>query len=164
MPYHHVTFEERYVIAHLRLAGFSLRAIGQRLGRHHTTVGRELIRNGPPGAPWPYWYEEGQGRADARSHPGRSARRRRHRPGVASGEQKLRLDWSPEQGAAKLRVEYPADPAMRVRIETLYRWVYRDARQGGTLYINTGRSHMCHLTVVLQRAGAVAHRGPGVLT
>ena len=29
---------------------------------------------------------------------------------------------------------------------------------------NRGRSHMCHLTVVLQRAGAVAHRGPGVLT
>ena len=139
MPYHHMTFEERYAIAHLRLAGFSLRAIGQRLGRHHTTVGRELIRNGPPGAPWPYWYEEGQGRADARSHPGRSARRRRHRPGVASGEQKLRLDWSPEQGAAKLRVEYPADPAMRVRIETLYRWVYRDARQGGTLYTHLRR-------------------------
>ena len=40
MPYHHVTFEERYVIAQLRLAGFRLRAIEQRLGRHHTTVGR----------------------------------------------------------------------------------------------------------------------------
>ena len=41
MPYHHVTFEERYVIAHLRLAGFSLRAIGQRLGRqpHHRGAG-----------------------------------------------------------------------------------------------------------------------------
>jgi IS30 family transposase len=47
MPYHHVTFEERYTIAHLRLAGFSLRVIGERLGRHHTTVGRELSRNGP---------------------------------------------------------------------------------------------------------------------
>jgi IS30 family transposase len=139
MPYHHVTFEERYAIAHLRMAGFSLRAIGQRLGRHYTTVGRELLRNGPPGAPWPYWYEDGQGRADARIHTGRSARRRRHRPVVAYVEQKLRLDWSPEQVAAKLRLVYPADPAMRVSIETLYRWVYRDARQGGTLYTHLRR-------------------------
>ena len=139
MGYHHVTFEERYAIAHMRLAGFSVRAIGQRLGRHHTTVGRELNRNGPPGAPWPYWYEDGQGRADTRRHTERSARRRGHRPLGAYVEQKLRIDWSPEQIAATLRLEHPAVPAMRVSIETLYRWVYRDARQGGTLYTHLRR-------------------------
>jgi IS30 family transposase len=139
MSYHHVTHEERYVIAHMRIAGFSLRAIGQRIGRHHTTVGRELTRNGPPGAPWPYWYEDGQARGDARRHTARSARRQRHRPLVDYVVRKLRVDWSPEQIAAKLALEHPDEPAMRVSIETLYRWVYLDARRGGTLYTHLRR-------------------------
>lgn len=134
MPYHHLTPEERYVIAHMRIAGFSLRAIGQRIGRHHTTVGRELNQNGPPGAPWPYWYDAGQSRADRRRFQARSYRRQNHRPLVDYVEQKLRWDWSPEQIAAKLTRDHPGDAAMRVSIETLYRWVYLDARMGGSLY------------------------------
>jgi IS30 family transposase len=125
----------------MRLAGFSLRAIGQQLRRHHTTVGRELTRNGPPGAPWPYWYEDGQARRDARHATVRSARRRQHHPLVAYVEAKLRLDWSPEQIAATLPRAHPHDPAMRVSIETLYRWVYRDARRGGALYTHLRRRH-----------------------
>ena len=139
MPYHQVTPEERYVIAHMRIAGFSLRAIGRRIGRHHTTVGRELQRNGPPGAPWPYWYDAGQARGDERRCKARSARRQNHRPLVAYVEQKLRLDWSPEQIAAKLPRDHPDDTAMRVSIETLYRWVYLDARRGGVLYTHLRR-------------------------
>lgn len=46
MPYHHLTENERYVISHLKVAGFSLREIGRRLGRHHATISREIIRNG----------------------------------------------------------------------------------------------------------------------
>ena len=134
MSYHHLTPDERYVIAHMRIAGFSLRAIGQRLGRDHSTVLRELTRNGPPGAPWPYWYDAGQSRGDERRSTARSYRRQRHRPLVDYVEKKLRLDWSPEQIAAKLILDHPGDTAMRVSIETLYRWVYLDARRGGSLY------------------------------
>ena len=134
MPYHHLTPDERYVIAHLRVAELSLREIGRRIGRHHTTVGRELKRNGPPGAAWPYWYDAGQSRCDQRRSKPRSYRRQSHRPLVDSVEQKLRLDWSPEQIAAKLARDHPGDAAMRVSIETIYRWVYLDARMGGALY------------------------------
>lgn len=47
MPYVQLTSEERYVIYHLKLFKLSLREIARRLGRHHSTISRELKRNGP---------------------------------------------------------------------------------------------------------------------
>ncbi len=41
MSYPHLT--PRYVIAPMRIEGFGLRAIRQRIGRHHTTVGRRAF-------------------------------------------------------------------------------------------------------------------------
>jgi len=38
MSYTHLSYQDRYVISHLNAAGFSLREIGRRLGRHHTTI------------------------------------------------------------------------------------------------------------------------------
>ncbi len=49
-------------------------------------------------------------------------------------ERKLREDWSPEIIAEKLTIDYPNDDDMRVSHETIYRWIYGDARGGGTLY------------------------------
>ena len=48
MSYEHLKLTERYVIYHLRVHGLSYREIGRRLGRHHTTIMREVARNGPP--------------------------------------------------------------------------------------------------------------------
>jgi IS30 family transposase len=47
MPYTHLTQNDRYVISHLKCTGFSLREIARRIDRHHTTISRELKRNGP---------------------------------------------------------------------------------------------------------------------
>jgi IS30 family transposase len=47
MPYVQLTAEERYVIYHLKLFKLSLREIGRRLNRNHSTISRELKRNGP---------------------------------------------------------------------------------------------------------------------
>ena len=47
MSYTHLSSNERYVISHLVLYGLSLREIGQRLNRHHTTISREIKRNRP---------------------------------------------------------------------------------------------------------------------
>lgn len=43
--------------------------------------------------------------------------------------------------AACVRLEYPDIPEMRVSIETVYRWVYRDASQGGQLFNCLCRCH-----------------------
>jgi transposase, IS30 family len=58
MPYHHITREEQYVIAHMTIADFSQREIGRLLGRHHTSIGREIRRNRPTYADDAvYWYD-----------------------------------------------------------------------------------------------------------
>ena len=44
MSYSNLTSEERYVISHLVLYGLSLREIGRRLNRRHTTIIREIKR------------------------------------------------------------------------------------------------------------------------
>ena len=46
MSYTHLTENDRYVISHLHGSGISIREIGRRLGRAHTTITREVARNG----------------------------------------------------------------------------------------------------------------------
>ncbi len=65
MSYTHIIEKERYVISHMKIAGFSLRAIGRRLGRHHTSIRREIDRNRPTYADDAvYWYYATQKIAD----------------------------------------------------------------------------------------------------
>ena len=67
MSYQQLTREERYVIAHLKMFKLNTREIARRLGRHHSTISRELKRNGAPAhLNWSYWYECAQARCDQR--------------------------------------------------------------------------------------------------
>jgi IS30 family transposase len=141
MSYVQLTSEERYVIYHLKLFKLSLREIARRLGRHHTTISRELKRNGPIIASWVYWHQGAHEQALQRRKQPRHYRRRAHVPLVRYVERSLRAEWSPDVIAAKLKLEYPDDIKMRVSIETVYRWIYRDASQGGQLFGCLCRCH-----------------------
>jgi transposase, IS30 family len=142
MSYTHFTEKERYVISHLKLAEFSLREIARRLGRHHTSISREINRNCPDYADdIVYWYSATQRIATERLHKARSYRRQNHRPLVEYVEDKLRLDWPPEAIAARIRIDYPNDERMRISHETIYRWIYLDASQGGDLHSHLRRRH-----------------------
>ena len=57
-------------------------------------------------------------------------------------DEKLRANWSPEQIAGRIRLEYPEDQSMRISTETIYRWVYAAAQFGDTSY-----RHLRHLNV-----------------
>ncbi len=48
MSYIHITEKDRYVISHLR-SMFSLREIARRIGRHHTSISREIKRKSGKG-------------------------------------------------------------------------------------------------------------------
>jgi IS30 family transposase len=122
MSYTQLSAEERYVIYHLELVGLSRREIGRRLGRHHSTISREVARNGPTCGNV-YWHRAAQEKALARRRIPRHWRRQRHGPLRDYVTRHLRQDWPPEAIAGRLRRDHPDDPAMRACSESIYRWV-----------------------------------------
>jgi IS30 family transposase len=141
MPYTHLTPHDRYVISHLKSAQYSLREIARRLGRHHTTISREIRRNGPTHPGGVYWYYQIDPVVEKRRHQAKHYRRQDYLPLVQHVEGKLLQDWPPEVIAARLRQEFPHDERMRVSHETIYRWIFLDAQQGGTLHQHLTRRH-----------------------
>lgn len=134
MSYTHLTEKDRYVISHLKCTGFSLREIARRINRHHTTISRELDRNGPEYDCTTYWYDWTHPKALERRHKARHHRRNCNQDLVNYVQRKLKDDWSPEIIAQKLKTDHPDDDKMCVSHETIYRWIYSDAKNGGTLY------------------------------
>lgn len=140
MTYTHLSPYERLKVFYLVQAGYSLREIARRLTRSHSTVSRELRRNGRPlGACYCDRFAQRQAQ-----HRQRQPRHRRayHQPVLREYvHAKLRLGWSPEIIAHRLLREPRPGPALPVSPETIYQWVYRDARDGGQLYRYLVRSH-----------------------
>jgi IS30 family transposase len=117
-----LSFAEREEIACLSAAGVCISQIARRLGRHKSTVSRELRRAcvGSRG----YRASVAQAEADrfaARPKPGRLASSPRLQREVAD---RLRQHHSPEQIARRLVLEFPDDPELRVSHETIYRSLY----------------------------------------
>jgi IS30 family transposase len=126
--YRQITCEERYRISALRREGSCPAAIARRLGRHRSTISRELRRNC---SPWDGSYRPSKAQEQAN---GRRSRSRRNRQFEASEwrlvESRLREDWSPEQVSGKLR----KSGELSISHETIYRYVWEDRARGGDLY------------------------------
>jgi IS30 family transposase len=121
--YRQLTLEERYQIQAMLGLGICRAEIARQLGRHPSTIYRELARNTDPTTRPPY-------------SPRRATKRLaglRRRKGAASRkiqgalqeliEAKLRLSWSPEQVSGRLRRE----SQIKVSHETIYQHVLRDS-------------------------------------
>ncbi|MCK5227187.1 MAG: IS30 family transposase [Desulfobulbaceae bacterium] len=141
MSYTHLTEKDRYVISHLSIAGFSLREIGRRLDRHHTTISRELQRAKSRYPYTIYWYDWAQPLALERTCKPRHFRRQKNTRLVRYVEARLRKQWSPEEISHRLHIDYPNNDNMRVSHETIYRWAYLEATIEGDLYLNLRRRH-----------------------
>jgi len=124
-----VTFAEREEISRQLAAGASGRAIARQLGRHPSTIARELRRTGKRRLRTRrHRYRAGPAHHEAaQAGP---ARRQGHRrllrcaPLQATVQARLRQRWSPEQIARWLVTEYPDDATMRVSHETIYTYLY----------------------------------------
>lgn len=126
--YRQITSEERYTISTLRRAGFNQSAIARALGRHRSTISRELRRNH---SPYDGGYRPFVASQHARGRRSHSRRNSRFGPKAYElVEALLQKNWSPEQIAGRLRRER----RLRISHETIYRHVWRDRAEGGELY------------------------------
>ena len=156
MMYHQVTYAERYTLGLLRQRGLSAAAIARVLGRHRSTIGREVRRNraASDGGYRPQladWYARGR----------RSRSRRNRRFGVedqALVRGLLAEQWSPEQIAGRLRYE----GRLAISHETIYRWIWADRRAGGQLHthLRCARRQRRKRYGTYERRGRVAGKRP----
>src|SRR5712671_5841695 len=96
MSYAQLTLEERFTIYHLKLFKLGVREIARRLNRHHSTVSRELKRNGPRYSGGVYWAVAAQHWAQQRRQRARHQRRRSNPALCRYVTERLQAHWSPE--------------------------------------------------------------------
>ncbi|WP_243075749.1 IS30 family transposase [Microbacterium sp. SS28] len=154
----------------------SIRQIAREIGRHPSTVLRELRRNRddspryrprritcPPSRSTSYSPSAAQGRADrrlSRPKPSKLAAEPLLRVEV---ERRLRLAHSPQQISRRLRVDFPDDESMRISHETIYRSLFvqgrGELRNELTRALRTGRTTRKPRARTQRHAAAAA--GPG---
>jgi IS30 family transposase len=107
MPYTHYTTDERNALPAMEGMGLPKSFMSVILGKHHSSIYRELNRNGSGGV---YTGAEAQ----AVSEP----RRQENKPSPKTGDAALmseitglfKKDLSPDQIAGRLRVKHPGQP------------------------------------------------------
>jgi IS30 family transposase len=132
----HLTFREREFLYRLMKQGKSKQEIAKSMGRHRSTIYRELGRNaGQRG----YRPQQAQRLADER----RLASRRQHKmddPEVHRYvEERLERFWSPEQIAGRAERDFPRTRRRRLSRQTIYNWINGRTPEWQTLLRRGGR-------------------------
>jgi len=131
MAYTRVTEAERKLIYRWRQDDISRRDIAQRLGRAASSICRELVRNlGLRG------YRPKQAQEKAQAQARRPGPRRFTEEVRADADARLKEGWTPEMIGARARL----DGRPWVCKETIYKYVYADAKVGGDLWKNLPRA------------------------
>lgn len=144
----YLSLAERERIEELRLNGLGVCAIASLLGRHPSTISRELRRvvhnlKKPDQRRLRYRARQAQADADKQSRrpkPAKLATNLRLRRQV---QDRLDENHSPEQIARRLMADFPDDDQMRVSHETIYQALYVQSRgalkRELTRHLRTGR-------------------------
>jgi len=132
----HLTFEERGFLYRLKKKGKSNTEIAELMGRHRSTIGRELNRNtGQRG----YRPKQAQRLADER----RLASRRPHKmddPDVHQYVQdRLEKLWAPDQITGRVRGDFPRAPGRWLSRQTIYNWINDHSPEWRSLLRRGGR-------------------------
>ena len=122
--YVRVQEEEREEISRLLARGESQQSIARQIGRHPSTVSREIGKGGCNR----YTYRGGRAQRRAqRNATKRKAGKYKIMENSCLQEYihaKLRLRWSPDQIVQELGKDYAEDPKMQVSSETIYAYLY----------------------------------------
>ena len=132
----HLTFEERQFLYRLKKNGKSTTEMVELMGRHRSTIYRELNRNaGGRG----YRPKQAQRLADER----RLASRRPHKmedPDVHQYVQdRLQKLWAPDQIAGRVQCDFPRAPSRWLSRQTIYNWINDQTPEWRSLLRRGGR-------------------------
>jgi transposase, IS30 family len=122
----YLSVREREEIAVGVAAGERLGVIAARLGRHPSTVGREVRRNA--GSLGRYRALGAQAQAEDRARRPKTAKLAADPRLRGWVQARLEERWSPEQISVMARREFPEEPEMRVSHETIYQAIYVQGR------------------------------------
>lgn len=120
-----LTLNEREKIAVLKASGKSLREIAVSLGRHHSSLSRELRRNKSRiFQSRGYWPAQAQIKAQKRKSKSSRKPRLRNLQIRNYVVEKLKKFWSPELIAGRIRLDLPG---LKISYEAIYQFIYQDA-------------------------------------
>ena len=121
--YHRLTLTEREQISQGIWAKESYSDIARRLGREVSTISNEVHKQ-ISRKRWCYSAVKGQELSDERKKKGRKKK-------ILENEElreyihiKLKKEWSPEEIAERLKLDYASDMTMRISHESIYQYLY----------------------------------------
>lgn len=133
------TAQERDLLALWKAEGLSNKECGRRLKRHPSTIGRELSRNSFCSQRKNYYIAiHAQARADEKEQKAAHSKQELKNPDVYDFvTEHLRMGWSPDSIAGKLKLDHPDDKYFWITGETIYRWIYdpKQIKQGWFEYL-----------------------------
>ncbi len=123
----YLSLPDRLAVADGLHAGLTLTRIAVDIGKHLSTVSREVRRGSIEGLYLPYQADTAAAAARARPKQSKLVTNQTLRQAVADG---LTQQWSPEEISHRLVKDFPDDESMRVSHETIYQALYFQARGG----------------------------------
>lgn len=126
--YTRLTYKERVQIETFVRFNFSVSEIALKLERPKSTISREIKRGlSLPG--------EGYKAESAQFHADFYSRIRKVDSKIRKNSKlrfymfsRLKLGWSPEQIAERLKLDYPRDTSMRISYESIYKYIYFECK------------------------------------
>lgn len=133
--YRQLTSNERYILAHLKKQGFSFAAIARQLGRHKSTISREIKRNSCWITDGSYRPSKAERRTRTRRREARKAYHYTHQDFLFV-KQLIKKRWSPEQIYGYCR----RHGIRCMSHETIYQYIWEDKANGGDLWTHLRQS------------------------
>lgn len=131
MPYVQLNLCDRKVIKKMLSEDKSIRAIARYIGRHPSTIIREIKRNKDD-----YWYHP------VHAHEKYTKRRKESKVRIIDRNheireyitQQLKDRKSPDVISGRLQLTHKNRPDMQISHESIYSWIYRQAEKGDAIY------------------------------
>jgi IS30 family transposase len=130
--YTRINKENRFEIYELKHSGFSIRKMAEIIGKHPSTISRELKRNlGQRG----YRPDQANAKADARKKISKKFIKMTSNL-IETIKIMLQQDWSPEQISGILKKK-----GINISHERIYQHIWADKKLGGILYKHLRHGH-----------------------